>query len=260
MRRHGILATFTAFLLAGAAGLARAQDAEPAIATVTVVNLMKGQILTPAVLITHDSTAPPLFVPGEPASSELAALAEVGRTSGLMNKFNAEVGVLSVTRLPEFIRPGQTKAVDIEFDARHRLVSSASMLEMTNDGFASLVAAEVPCEGARTYLLGAWDAGSEANTELCAHVPAPCPTPARSGSCAVNGDEGFVHVHSGIHGCGGFPSEIYDWGPEVAKVSIQVLPERSPAGALAAACPDQFAAEPEGSDGGDGDAGAADGG
>lgn len=223
-------------------------------------NLTKGQILTPAVFITHDATAPPLFVPGEPASAELAALAEVGSTSGLTNKFNAEVGVLRVTRLPEFIRPGQTKAVDIEFDAQHRLVSSASMLEMTNDGFASLIAAEVPCEGIGTYLLGAWDAGSEANSELCAHVPAPCPTPARSGSCTVNGDEGFVHVHSGIHGCGGYPSEIYDWGPAVAKVLIQVSPEGSPEGSLAAACPDQFAGKSEDSGGGEAGVGAASGG
>lgn len=49
--------------------------AEPAVARITVTNLMKGQILTPAVFITHNDQTPPLFVPGQPASQELAALA-----------------------------------------------------------------------------------------------------------------------------------------------------------------------------------------
>ena len=210
----------------------------PAVATVTVINLAKGQILTPAVFYTHNPEAPPLFVPGEPASLELASLAETGSTGGLMNRLRAEgPTVLSVERLSRFIRPGNSASIDIRFDADHRLVSSASMIEMTNDGFISLVSAEIPCAGVKTYLLEGWDAGSEANSELCAHVPAPCPTPRRSGACSVRGREGFVHVHGGVHGCGGFPPEIYDWRNPIAKITIEVAKDRSPAGSLAAACP-----------------------
>lgn len=210
----------------------------PAVATVTVTNLAKGQILTPAVFYTHSPEARPLFVPGEPASVELATLAETGSTGGLMNRLRAEgPSVLRVERLSRFIRPGQSASIDIRFDANHRLVSSASMIEMTNDGFVSLVSAEIPCEGVKTYLLDGWDAGSEANSELCAHVPAPCPTPRRPGTCSVRGREGFVHVHGGVHGCGGFPSEIFDWRNPLAKITIQVAADKSPEGSLAAACP-----------------------
>ncbi|MCY4187511.1 MAG: spondin domain-containing protein [Bryobacterales bacterium] len=219
--------------------------AEPAIARVTVTNLMKGQILTPAVFITHNADAAPLFVPGRPASRELAALAEQGSTSGLLNKFRADVdNVLDTTVLRAFIHPTRTSTVSVKFNASHRLISSASMLEMTNDGFVSLLAVEVPCSGAKTYFLGGWDAGSEANTELCSQIPAPCPRPRRLGSCSPGGAEGAVHVHSGIHGCGGFPPEIYDWGHPVARVTIEVDPELSPAGSLEAACPAQYPVAP----------------
>ena len=228
-------AVFAAGLATGSARPAYAQVPNPAsaIARVTVTNLTKGQIFTPAVFYSHNADAPPLFVPGMPASPELARLAETGGTGGLMNRLRAEgASVLSVERLARFIRPGQSASIDIRFDAGHRLISSASMIEMTNDGFVSLLAAEIPCEGTMTFLVDGWDAGSEGNTETCAQVPAPCPTPRRPGACSAAGGEGFVHVHGGIHGCGGFPPETYDWRNPVAKITIQ----RTSDGASDAAC------------------------
>ena len=255
MRRFAIFGLFATLHWAGVASHLPAQQvqetiqAEPAVATVTVTNLAKGQILTPAVFITHSDATSPLFVPGEPASAELAALAEQGRTSGLVNKFSAEPGVLSVTLLSAFVRPTKTATVNVSFDADHRLISSASMIEMTNDGFVSLLGVEVPCAGTSTYFLNGWDAGSEANTELCSQIPAPCPSPPRPGSCSV-ATEGAVHIHSGIHGCGGFPPETYHWLNPVAKITIAAAPELSPAGALEAACPDSYAASSDSSDDG----------
>ena len=237
MKRPCVLTAALAVLWTGAGNELSAQDAEPAIATITVTNLMKGQILTPAVFITHSPETPPMFVPGEPAGIELAALAEQGSTIGLVNKFSAETGVLAVTRLASFVRPGRESTVNVKFDADHRLISSASMLEMTNDGFVSLLGAEIPCDGTSTHFVGGWDAGSEANTELCSQIPAPCPSPPRPGSCSAAGAEGFVHVHGGIHGCGGFPSAIYDWRHPVAKMTIEISADLSPPGALESACP-----------------------
>ena len=230
------------------------QEPEPAVARVTVTNLMKGQILTPAVFFSHNAQAPPLFVPGQPASPELAALAERGYTAGLAGKFRAEQGVLHVTTLAQFVRPTATATVHVQFDADHRLISSASMIEMTNDGFVSLLGAEIPCEGSSTHFVGGWDAGSEANSELCSEIPAPCPVPARPGRCDVRGPEGAVHTHGGIHGCGGFPPQTYAWRHPVAMIRIEPAPDQSPEGALHAACAGNDPAAPgaiEGSDGGE---------
>lgn len=238
MERFAVSAAAALVAWVGLISAAHAQDPDPAVATIRVTNLTKGQILTPAVFVTHSPEAPALFVPGKSASSELASLAEQGITSGLINKFSAESAVLAVARLASFIRPGKSATISVKFDASHRLVSSASMIEMTNDGFVSLLAVEVPCEGVATHFLKGWDAGSEANTELCSQIPAPCPSPPRSGSCSAARVEGFVHVHAGIHGCGGFPQEVYDWRHPVAMVEIQPSVNLSPAGSLAAACAD----------------------
>ena len=140
---------------------------EPLVATVTVTNMAKGQILTPMAIYTHDETTPPLYQPGQPSTPELARLAEQGVTSGLLNRARAGSSVFRTTRHSAFIRPGQTSSASIEFDADHRRISLASMIEMTNDGFIALAGVEIPCSGSKTIDVVGWDAGSEANTELC---------------------------------------------------------------------------------------------
>ena len=69
------------------------------------------------------------------------------------------------------------------------------------------------------FLIPAYDAGSEADNELCAYRPGP---PCGSvGVRATEGVEGFVHIHAGIHGGGDLNPATYDWRNPVAKVSIQ---------------------------------------
>jgi hypothetical protein len=66
----------------------------------------------------------------------------------------------------------------------------------------------------------AYDAGSEANTELCEHIPGPpCGNQARM----LTGAEGFVHVHRGIHGVGDLNEAAMDWNNPVVKVVIEKM-------------------------------------
>ena len=95
------------------------------------------------------------------------------------------------------------------------------MLAQTNDAFYALNGSAGPRRGAVTYYSVAWDSGSEANDEECQFVPGPpCinffvhdPAPA----------EGFVHIHSGIHGGGDLVPAIHDWRNPVAKITIRRL-------------------------------------
>ena len=42
-------------------------------------------------------------------------------------------------------------------------------------------------------------------------------------SDAADSDEGYVHIHSGIHGNGDLLPEIYDWRNPAAKITVQRL-------------------------------------
>ena len=51
---------------------------------VSVTNLTPGQILSPVIVATHSNDNAPLFTLAQPASAELAAMAEDADSSGLM--------------------------------------------------------------------------------------------------------------------------------------------------------------------------------
>ena len=76
------------------------------------------------------------------------------------------------------------------------LVSVAAMLSLTDDGIVASRSVPLPAELAATTVgLHAFDAGSEANTELCAHVP--CEIHDRR---MTDGAAGVVREHPGIRG------------------------------------------------------------
>lgn len=67
----------------------------------------------------------------------------------------------------------------------------------------------------------AYDAGTEADDELCAHIPGP---PTVCGGEGFNpsqeGDVNFLHIHAGIHGVGDLSAATFDWRNPVAKIVI----------------------------------------
>jgi hypothetical protein len=81
----------------------------------------------------------------------------------------------------------------------------------------------LPSFGTEEHRSPAYDAGSERNDELCASIPGPdffeCGGPG-GGSQVEGGEEGFVHVHSGIHGVGDLVPAERDWRNPVARISI----------------------------------------
>ena len=186
---------------------------------VTITNLTKQQVLTPPLLVSH-TAGTKLFTLGQPASSELAAIAEGGNTQPLAALLGTLDTVGDVVTGTEPILPGGSIELTVTSKERYDHLSLAGMLATTNDGFFALNGIDFPHRSA-TMTAIAYDAGSEANTELCTDVPGP-PCAADSGNQRVTaGAEGFVHVHNGIHGTGDLNAANLDWHNPVAEVVVE---------------------------------------
>lgn len=186
---------------------------------VTITNLTRGQIMSPAVVATHRSGLTPIYRPGAPASDELAAIAEDAASDGLVALLEADPAVKDVKTLPDVIMPGASAKVTLRLSYRFNRVSLVGMLVSTNDAFYAVSGIWVPYGGSRYEHSPAYDAGSEANNEMCAFVPGPpC---GNMGVRAVDGAEGYVHIHAGIQGGEDLdPSEL-DWRNPVASIRIR---------------------------------------
>jgi hypothetical protein len=183
---------------------------------VTITNLTKGQIFSPPIVYTHRSSFD-LFTPGEPAIPELAGVAEDAASEPLIALLSAEPRVADVAAADGLVLPGESMTVQVEARGRARNITALGMLVTTNDAF---FAAEksVPAFSTSVYAT-AWDAGSEANTQDCAHIPGP---PCGNGGVRVeDGAEGYVYVHTGIQDRGSLSPEDHDWRNPVAKIVIR---------------------------------------
>ena len=72
-----------------------------------------------------------------------------------------------------------------------------------------------------THYSPAYDAGTEANDELCTHIPGPPTVCQGEGFNPSRGADNFVHIHSGIHGIGNLSAARYDWRNPVARITIR---------------------------------------
>lgn len=184
---------------------------------VTVTNLSRGQILSPVFAATHRGNVA-LFTSGEPASPELAALAQDANTDLLTDLLSASPNVHEIAHGSGPILPGKSETLIIHSNYRARFISLASMLVTTNDAFIAVNRMKLPLRSS-TLTVPAYDAGAEANDESCNYIPGP-PCGNANAASDVEG-EGFVHIHSGIHGVGDLNAAQYDWRNPVAKVTIR---------------------------------------
>ena len=184
---------------------------------ITVTNLTRNQPFSPLLAASHNANAA-FFVLGQPASSELAELAEDGNNAPLSDLLTSLSDVADVSSGAAPIGPGGTDTILVTAATDARLLSVASMLVNTNDAFLALDSIDLPRHGTRRYLVPAYDSGTETNNELCSFIPGPA-----CGSAGVRdtaGAEGYVHVHAGIHGIGDLPAERYDWRNPVAEITV----------------------------------------
>jgi hypothetical protein len=134
---------------------------------------------------------------------------------------NPKVGEIMTSDGP--LGQGETTIVTIPAGREFHYISLAAMMLPTNDGFIALNGVQAST-GRKTlmYLSPAYDAGSEENDELCAHIPGPfgCDNTGEPYN-PDNDAEGYVHIHAGIHGIGDLDDAVYDWRNPVARVVIK---------------------------------------
>jgi len=185
---------------------------------VKITNITQNQILSPVVLITHDSIKDPLFTLGQPASTELSMVAEDAMADALIAAFEADPRVKEVSLVTGVngpILPGETVTVTVTAGS---YVSAVAMLVTTNDAFFALNGVDGPEDGYVVYLSPAYDSGTEVNNEDGAFIPGP--PFGNGGQRATDGAEGYVHIHPGISGIGDLTQDAQGWDNPVAKVEI----------------------------------------
>ncbi len=208
----------TAFLLLAAPLTSvQAQFARGVMYEVTITNITRGAFFTPILVASHRSGVS-LFALGQPASAELATLAEGGDVEPLAQMLRADNRVVDIANSTGLLEPGRSVTVQVVAQGADR-ISLAAMILPTNDGLIALNGVAAPRSGGETHWALGYDAGSEPNDERCAAIPGPqC---GGEGASPLAGGEGFVHVHAGIHGIADLKVEEYDWRNPMAVVTIK---------------------------------------
>lgn len=141
-----------------------------------------------------------------------------GNAAPLIASLASDPSVLSTGIAAGPVMPGATSTVEVTAHGPCRYITVAGMLATSNDASFVVRGVDVPVEEARTFVAEAYDAGSEANLELCRDVPGPpC---GKGGVRNTIGAEGYVHVHGGIHGAGDLVPAQHDWRNPAAEVCI----------------------------------------
>jgi len=185
---------------------------------VTIYNTTAGQVLTPPITFIHNSNIS-LFQLGHAAPAHLLPLAEDGDTSGYAGVDSlADVSALHMANAP--VMPGHSLTFNIDASTDFPLITIAGMFASTNDAFVSIHDQKLDFGfDKNTYQATVYDAGSERNSEDCQFIPGP---PCGNGGVRdTSGAEGFVHVHSGIHGISSLEEQTHSWQYPGAVVTIK---------------------------------------
>jgi hypothetical protein len=206
---------------------AQAQDTmmKPSIQTlrITITNTSETQVFSPPVVLNHKPSYLP-FELGAPVANELIPLAEDGDAGELVTVakvMQEDIFGFAVAGGP--LPPGESVTLELQTDASYPYLSVFGMLVTTNDGvfFYGEDLGKDAMGDARAGEVLVLDAGSEANTELCDHIPGPPCGSAHQRVTAMA--EGIVSEHPGILGTGDLSAESAGWSMPVATVTVEVL-------------------------------------
>jgi hypothetical protein len=207
----------------------------PATYEITISNIASGaQFLTPPIVALHQG-AENIFTVGKAASFELKEIAENGNLAPMEQALDASLHVsewVKVTgpTIPPVL-PGESVTVSLTAQPGSNFVSFASMLICTNDGFTGVDGLKLPKKIGQEVeqYLGAYDAGTEINTEDFADMVPPCQGLSGvmsddEGTGASNPDlaeNGVIDHHPGIVGGVDLVPEVHGWNDPIATITVR---------------------------------------
>eukprot|EP00122_Pirum_gemmata_P002077 Pgem_evm1s1880 len=204
---------------------------------VTIKNLNFNQPLSRPVLFTHNSKYQ-LFEFNGVASKGLRIVAEDGDPTVLAEEVKADDNVnsdavfVSASGIPRY----ESATYTIKVYEDYPYLSFATMAVNSNDCFIAVNGEKIYDAQYKTYFLPGLDSGTEANNELCTHMPGPACSSESGNLRAVEGSEGFIHVHRGVHGVnmgknltvnqqraagGTFAPQFYDWRNPMVEFTVK---------------------------------------
>jgi hypothetical protein len=188
---------------------------------ITVTNITTSmQGLSPLVIATHPASVQ-TWQMGQMASKGLELLAEEGMTDMLASEWRA--GATDVQTTKAHLLPGDSITVMVAANDGD-VLSAATMLIQTNDGFTGLHGAAIT-EGDTDTM--AYDAGTEENTEKKSDVPGP-PFGGKNSGPATNPFQA-ISEHGGIKGVGDVTPE-FNWSGPVARFTVRAITAPVPTG------------------------------
>ena len=199
---------------------------------VTIENLTTGQVFSPGVIATHTNKVD-VWSPGAAASEGVRLIAEDGMESVAVAELTGAPGVHAViSTLAPINRIGgpvglpSSRSFIIGAAANANRLSVTVMLICTNDGFTGLHGEKLPGGfKAASYLVGAWDAGTEENNERFSQIVDPCqmagPVVAPSDGNGRVATSGVILPHSNIQGIADLSVPLHGWQGPVARITVQ---------------------------------------
>ena len=110
---------------------------------VTIVNVTKGQVFSPPVLVTHSPDVA-LFEAGMPALDELALVAEDGAGQPLVDLVQGLPEVFEAQATTAPLMPGASAVYAIDGSRKSGVLSVVGMLVNTNDAFFAVDSVDLP--------------------------------------------------------------------------------------------------------------------
>lgn len=213
---------------------------------VRIQNLTNGQPFSPPIAATHTAASQNLmFEVGSNATAELAAIAQDGNQQPMADFLATQNSVTQVANpgapltfagnqvdLGNGVIATDTLTFDIQANEGD-VLSLASMLIATNDGFFGLNSVTLPAAGTATFNINGYDAGVEENNQLSSDIVDPA---SGLGPVALNGDPNGnsntdptnpptpIVLHPNIQaGTGDLTPGAHAWVDPVARVTVERL-------------------------------------